>query len=131
MHGDTQRAPAVLACVTRNAQTFLRLTLLGMHSLPINFFLRLTRFTVHNDKQRAPAARWGIWFLFWAFDTKILHDGYFLKNELKISTFFAITFVKLKIEIFWFFCGNNSPILTFKNKKIENALKRSGTWWHR
>jgi hypothetical protein len=42
VHADTQRAPAALACVTRNAQftfqTILRLIPSGMHSLPIKLF---------------------------------------------------------------------------------------------
>jgi hypothetical protein len=44
VHDDTQRAPAALACVTRNAQ------------FTFQTILRLTRFTVHDDTQRVPAA---------------------------------------------------------------------------
>jgi hypothetical protein len=61
IHGARRYAArACGACVTRNAQftfqTFLRLTLSGIHSLPVKLFLRLTRFTVHDNTQRAPAA---------------------------------------------------------------------------
>jgi hypothetical protein len=42
VRADTKRAPAALACVTKNEQftfqTILRLTLSGMHSLPIKLF---------------------------------------------------------------------------------------------
>jgi hypothetical protein len=44
VHDNTQRAPAALACVTRNAQ------------FTFQIFFRLTRFTVHDATQRAPAA---------------------------------------------------------------------------
>jgi hypothetical protein len=44
VHADTQRAPAALAFVIRNAQ------------FTFQTILRLTRFKVHADTQRAPAA---------------------------------------------------------------------------
>jgi hypothetical protein len=69
-----------------------------------------------------------IWFLFWQ---KKFTTAIFPENEPKIFTFLAITFVKMKISNCWFFSGNNSPLMTFRIQKIENAVKRSGSCRHR
>jgi hypothetical protein len=113
-----------------NFQTFFRLTLSGMHSLTIKLFLRLTRFTVHDNTQchREHIVCRPTIFLSLYWHPKHNLDQNFDKTVFSY-VFGSIGFVMRKMKFFLLLIFTFKDFLWLKNmiwaiKKIPSVTRR-------